>query len=79
MVAEFADVIGKPAHYAQIPGDLFKSVLTPAIAEELYENMLLLEGPGYYAGADLAESLALLDSKPTTWKAFAEANKQKWL
>lgn len=79
LVAEFAEVTGKPANYAQIPGDLFKSFLPPAIAEELYENMLLLEDPGYYAGADLAESLALLDRKPTTWKAFVEANKQKWL
>jgi hypothetical protein len=43
------------------------------------ENMLLLQDPGYYAGADLTESLQLLGpDKPTTWKAYVEENKSKW-
>lgn len=71
-------MIGKPAAFKQIPDDLFKSFLPEAIAQELLENMLLLEEPGYYAGADLAESLALLDEKPTTWRDFLAANKAKW-
>jgi hypothetical protein len=47
----------------------------------MYENMLLMEDPGYYAGADLKPSLALLDEgdKLTTWKDFVKANKDKWL
>lgn len=30
----------------------------------------MLEGPGYYAGADLTASLGLLSEGPVTWKEF---------
>lgn len=40
--------------------------------------MLLLEDPGYYGGADLKESVSLLDDKPVSWKDFVEKNKEKW-
>lgn len=79
LVVEFSEVIGKPASFNQVPADVYKSFLPAPAAEEMYENMLLLEEPGYYNGADLSESLALLDEKPTSWKAFVEANKAKWL
>lgn len=79
LIAEFSDVIGKPATYTQVPSDTFKSFLPAPVAQEMLENMLLLEEPGYYGGADLSKSLAQLDTKPTTWKAFVEANKEKWL
>lgn len=65
--------------FKQVPQDAFKSALPPAIAQELLENILLFEDVGYYGGADLTESLALLDEKPTTWEAFVEKNKAKWL
>lgn len=67
---EFSEVTGHPAKFIQLTAEQYKSFLPPAVAEELYENHLLLEGPGYYAGASLDESLALLDEKPTTWKEF---------
>jgi len=57
---------------------MFKSFMPPAAAQELLENMFLLEDPGYYAGADLSETLSLLDQKPITWKGFVEANKSRW-
>ncbi|KAF4983963.1 hypothetical protein FZEAL_755 [Fusarium zealandicum] len=78
LISEFSEVIGKPASYSQVPTEAFKSFLPPSIAEEMTENMLLLEDPGYYAGADLEESLSLLDEKPTTWKEFVEQYKSKW-
>lgn len=58
---------------------MYKSFLPAPAAEELMENMLLLQEPGYYAGADLKDSLELLgQDKPTSWKAFVEENKEKW-
>lgn len=78
VVSQFSEVMGKPASFQQITGDAYKSFLPAPAAQELLENMLLLENPGYFAGADLAESLALLDEKPTTWKEFVAANKGKW-
>jgi hypothetical protein len=78
MVAQWNEVTGKNLSFNQIPADLFKSFLPAPVAQELTENMLLLEDPGYFAGKDLAESLALLDEKPTTWKQFVEAHKSRW-
>ncbi|CAG9996933.1 unnamed protein product [Clonostachys byssicola] len=78
LIAEFSEVTGHKATFAQVPVDVFKSFLPPQIADEMNDNMLLLQDPGYYQGADLADSLQLLDAKPTTWKAFVEANKAKW-
>lgn len=65
---------GKKANFAQVPADVYKSFLPEAIAEELLENHLFVESPGYYAGASLKESLALLDGKPTTLKEFFKKN-----
>jgi hypothetical protein len=39
--------------------------------------MLLLNDAGYYGGADVSESLRLVDQKPTTWKEYVAANKGK--
>lgn len=79
LVSEFSEILGKPANVVQVPNETFKSFLPPQVAQEMLENMLLLEDPGYYGGADLAESLSMLEEKPTTWKEFVEANKEKWL
>lgn len=49
------------------------------MAQELLENMLLFDDVGYYGGADLTESLSLLDERPTSWREFVEKNKAKWL
>lgn len=79
LVSEFSEVLGKPAKFVQVPSEAFKSFLPTQVAQELLENMLLLEDPGYYGGANLTESLSMLDKKLTTWKEFVEANKEKWL
>ena len=72
-------MIGKPAHLNTVSQDSFKAVFPPIAAQELLENWLLLETPGYYGGADLKESLSLLDEKPVSWKDFVAQNKEKWL
>ncbi|KAJ6437448.1 calcium-translocating P-type ATPase, PMCA-type [Purpureocillium lavendulum] len=80
VVDEFASVLGVTARMQNAPQDVYKSFLPEAIAQEMMENMLLLEDPGYYAGASLKESLALLgDEKPTAWRDFVAQNKEKWL
>ncbi|KPM35294.1 hypothetical protein AK830_g11280 [Neonectria ditissima] len=76
---EFSEVIGAPASFTQIPAEVFKSFLPGAIAQEMLENILLVEDTGYYGGADLKESVGLLDEAPITWKSFVESNKEKWL
>ncbi|KAG5917008.1 hypothetical protein E4U42_007411 [Claviceps africana] len=80
IVAELQEVTGKKVSYVETPHDVFKESLPGSAAQEMLENMLLLQDPGYYAGADLRPSLQLLDpdDKPVTWKAFAQQNKDKW-
>ena len=78
-MAEFGEVLGKPAGFVQIPAETFKSFLPPPVAQELLENMYLTEDPGYYAGADLSESLSMVYKEPNSWKSFVEENKAKWL
>ncbi|KAF4594392.1 NmrA-domain-containing protein [Ophiocordyceps camponoti-floridani] len=79
LLATFSDVMGKPAQARVLPAETWKSFLPAEGAQELLENMLLLEKPGYFGGEKLEESLALLDEKPTAWKAFVEGNREKWL
>lgn len=79
LMSEFSEVLGKPAKAVQITPEQYRSFLSPAMAQEMLENMLLLEEPGYYGGADLGESLGLLSEQPTSWKSFVEKNKEKWL
>ncbi|KAK9388728.1 hypothetical protein V1515DRAFT_597834 [Lipomyces mesembrius] len=78
IVKEFTEATSKPASWAQVPADQWKQYLPPAMAQEVLENYLLLEAPGYYAGADLKESHDLLEQKPTTWKEFVTKNKAKF-
>ena len=78
LMAGFGEVMGQPAGFAQIPGDVFKSFMPTAAAQELLENIYLTEDPGYYAGADLSESLEMIEGKPKSWKQFVEDNKAQW-
>lgn len=58
----------------QVDPDTYKGFFPPAMGEEMLENHLFVEKPGYYDGASLEPSLALLEEKPTTWKEFAQRN-----
>ncbi|KAK7413134.1 hypothetical protein QQX98_008020 [Neonectria punicea] len=79
IISEFSEVLGKPASFTQLSNETFKSFMSPGVAQEMLENMLLLEDPGYYGGADLKESLNLLSAKPTTWKEFVQTYREKWI
>ena len=58
----------------QLSPEQYKSAFPPAMAEEMLENHLFIENPGYFNGASLKESLDLLEEKPTTWKDFLKKN-----
>lgn len=77
IVREFTEVSGHPAKVIYLQADEYLQTLPPAIGRELLEMHQLLETPGYYAGADLKESLEVLDSKSTTWKEFV-AKTEEW-
>ncbi|KAH8880073.1 NmrA-domain-containing protein [Thozetella sp. PMI_491] len=78
IVATFKKVFpeaGKTATFMQLPQDVYKKALTGRgmpefAAQELLENMLLLDQFGYYGGAKLDESHAILEDKLTSWEEF---------
>ena len=79
IVEEFSEVTGKKAQYVQIDQDTYKSFLPPPIAQEILENELLCEEPGFFAGGSLGEGhdlLAEVGLAPTTWKEFLEGKKE---
>jgi hypothetical protein len=83
IAADFECVTGIPLKVFSLPGDMFKAALAaslpPDMVDEIYENLVLLEGPGYYAGADLTGSLQLLSEKPVTMREFFEKNREHWV
>ena len=70
ILSTVSEVTGKGTHFASVTPEQYKSFLPEAIAEEMLENHLFVEKPGYYNGAALNESLSILEDKPTTWKEF---------
>jgi hypothetical protein len=81
-MAEFQEVTGKKGQYVQIDQEVYKSFLPPPIAQEILENELLCEEPGFYAGGSLAEGHELLAEfglAPTTWKEFLESKKELFM
>ncbi|SPO01986.1 probable NmrA family transcriptional regulator [Cephalotrichum gorgonifer] len=78
IISEFEEVIGKPARFVQIDSDTYRRFLPGPLADEMLENHLFIEEPGYYKGQDLKESLDMLNDiglKPTTWKDFLFVNR----
>lgn len=77
IVEDFKAATGKDAKLVHISYDTFKSFLPPPVADELTENMRLIESPGYYVGepaSAVQESIDLVAKaglhKPTTWKEY---------
>ncbi|EED15656.1 NmrA family transcriptional regulator, putative [Talaromyces stipitatus ATCC 10500] len=65
---ELAETFGVKAAAVQIPEETFKSFLPGPIAQEMLENMLVLEKEGYFGGEGLDQSHALLEDGVTSWK-----------
>lgn len=79
IMSEFEEVTGKQGRYVQIDQDTYKSFLPPPIAQEILENELLCEDPGFFDGASLVQGhnlLAEVGLAPTTWKDFLRSQKE---
>ncbi|KIW19408.1 hypothetical protein PV08_03703 [Exophiala spinifera] len=72
ITSDFEEATGKRLNFLQVSAEQYKSFLPKAIADEMLENHLFVENPGYYNGASLKESLDALEDKPTTWKEYAK-------
>jgi uncharacterized protein YbjT (DUF2867 family) len=73
---------GVETKYLQIsPEDFMKAMAYGGWSEkgqiEMLENLQFMPEFGYYGKADLRETLALLDEKPTSWKEFV-ARTPEW-
>ncbi|KAK6213096.1 NmrA family transcriptional regulator [Colletotrichum tabaci] len=78
IISEFEEVTGKKATFIPLDSDTYKSFLPPSMAQELLENHLFIEKPGYYKGQPLEPTeklLAEVGLKSTSWKEFLEKNK----
>ncbi|VUC30826.1 unnamed protein product [Clonostachys rosea] len=81
IISEFEEITGKQGKFISIDSETYKSFLPGPMADEMLENHLFIEEPGYYAGRSLEESRQLLTSvglQPTTWKAFLMKNKDSF-
>ena len=79
IMQEFQEVTGKKGQYVQLDQDTYKGFLPPPIAQEILENELLCEDPGFFAGGSLVDGhklLAEVGLAPTTWKDFLESKKE---
>ncbi|KAI9889276.1 MAG: hypothetical protein M1814_005651 [Vezdaea aestivalis] len=73
---------GKDFDYFHIPEADFKAALAAGmhapepVQNEMWENMVFMDKYGYYGKADLGETLALLEEKPTSLEDFFKAAPQ---
>lgn len=78
IISEFEEATGKKGRFVSVDKETYKGFLPEPMAEEMLENHLFIEDPGYFAGKSLKESLDLLAGvglKPTSWKQFLARNK----
>ncbi|KAF4307346.1 NmrA-like protein [Botryosphaeria dothidea] len=74
ILTEYEEVSGKKTRFVQVSNEQYKKFLPEPIAEEMLENHLFIEDPGYYDGASLDGSLGLLEERPVSWKEFVGRN-----
>ncbi|KAL4899092.1 hypothetical protein BDW74DRAFT_171773 [Aspergillus multicolor] len=78
ILAEFEEVTGNKTQFVQVDSDTYKSFIPGPMGDEMLENHLFIESPGYFKGRSLNESHAFIEKagfKPASWKAFLEENK----
>ncbi|KAJ5306190.1 hypothetical protein PENANT_c024G06725 [Penicillium antarcticum] len=78
ILVEFEEVTGKKTNFVQVDSETYKSFMPGPMGEEMLENHLFIESPGYYNGKSLKESNDLLKKhgyEATSWKQFLEKNK----
>ncbi|KAJ5391529.1 hypothetical protein N7509_007019 [Penicillium cosmopolitanum] len=78
ILAEFEEITGKKTRFVQVDSETYKTFIPGPMGQEMLENHLFIESPGYFKGESLKESHDLLEKasyRPTTWKTFLEQNK----
>ncbi|KAH8593909.1 hypothetical protein B0O99DRAFT_546561 [Bisporella sp. PMI_857] len=78
IISEFEEVTGKKGRFVSIDAETYKSFFPGTLGDELLDNHLFIEDPGYFVGKSLKDSLDILAEvglKPATWKEFLEKNK----
>jgi hypothetical protein len=65
-------VTSKKTSFLQVDENTYKSFLPEFMAEELLQNHLFIENPGYYGGEGLEKSHEILDDKLVGLKEFLE-------
>ncbi|KAH8716733.1 putative nucleoside-diphosphate-sugar epimerase [Phaeosphaeriaceae sp. PMI808] len=68
---QLSEVTGKKTHFVQVDEKTYKGFLPESVAEELLENLLFIENPGYYGGEGLGKSHEVLEDQLVGWKQFA--------
>lgn len=68
LTAELANTFGVKVAAVQVSDESYKSFLPPPIAQEMLENMKVMDHEGYFGGESLEPSKAMLEDKVTTWK-----------
>lgn len=72
---------GKTVKYVQLPDKVFTGFFPEPLQEEFYEMFMLMRDWKYFgpegkgAEAELADSHAAMDEKPTTFAEFVRKNK----
>ncbi|SCV48783.1 probable NmrA family transcriptional regulator [Fusarium fujikuroi] len=77
ILSEFEEVTGHRANFIQVDEETYKSFLPPSMAQEMLENHLFIEDPGYYKGHSLEASKNLLAGvglKSVSWRDFLKKN-----
>ncbi|KAH7092624.1 putative NmrA family transcriptional regulator [Paraphoma chrysanthemicola] len=72
-----AKVTGKKTGFVRLDEGTYKSFLPEFMAQEMLENHLFIENPGYYGGEDLEKSHAILDEKLVSLEEFLEKSSFK--
>jgi hypothetical protein len=72
ILEQITEVTGKKTQFMQIEGDVYKSFLPEFMAQEMLENHLLIENPGYYGGEGLEKSQGIVEEGLVSWREYVE-------
>ncbi|PYI00286.1 NmrA family transcriptional regulator [Aspergillus sclerotiicarbonarius CBS 121057] len=78
ILEEFEQVTGHKTQFVQVDPDTYKSFIPGPMGQEMLENHLFIESPGYFNGKSLQEAKDLVGKagyELTSWREFLERNR----
>lgn len=69
-----SSVTKKPTRFLQVSGEVYKSFLPEFMAQEMLENHLFIESPGYYGDDGLEKSHGILIEELTSFEDYLKRN-----